>query len=308
MAGHGKLTRRGVLIGGAALFAAPAIVRNAFAQTGRRPKAIVDSQVNVWTGGKPPANRRQGNFIAADLIGEMDAQKVARAIIVPVSWNPDGIEAPLAAVKAHPDRLRVFGIYDLKAPPNQASIEALAKREGVAGIRLFLNSADGRAWMTSGSADWFWPIIEREKIPLMIYPTIMPALQEAIEKHPGMKLCIDSLAATPGKEGVAAFAQHDAVLALAKNPNVVIKASSIPQLSGDAYPFKALEPVLRKTYDAFGPERMFWGSDMTSLEPLKITYAQCIDSFTQLSWLSDKDLDLIMGQSIAKWMNWPLPA
>ena len=130
-----SVTRRRVLIGGAAAaFGAPLLVRNAFAQTGRRPKAIVDSQVNVWIGGKPPASRRQAPFLVTDLLQEMNTAGVTRAVIVPVSWNPDGIESPLAAVKSYPDRFRVFGIYDLNAPPTEASIKSLSTRDGVAGI------------------------------------------------------------------------------------------------------------------------------------------------------------------------------
>ncbi|MEZ2127826.1 MULTISPECIES: amidohydrolase [unclassified Sinorhizobium] len=300
--------RRSFLAGSATAIAAPLVIRNTFAQTGRRPKTIVDGQVNIWTGGKPPPTRRQTPFLATDLLTEMTAAGVARAVIIPVSWNPDGVESPLAAVRAYPDRFRVFGIYDLAAPPERASIDLLMKREGIAGLRLFLNSSKGQAWMTDGSGDWFWPIIEQRKIPLMIYPTILPALQQVIEKYPGMKLCIDSLGAIPGKDGLDGLARHDSILALAKFPNVVIKASGLPQQSASSYPFDNLTPYLRKTYDTFGPERMFWGSDITSLEPLKVTYNECIDSFTRLSWLSDRDLDLIMGRSISEWMGWPLPA
>lgn len=63
-------------------------------------------------------------------------------------------------------------------------------------------------------------------------------------------------------------------MALAKYPNVVIKAAGLPQQSVSSYPFENLDPYLRKTYDAFGPERIFWGSDITSLEPLKVAYNQ----------------------------------
>ena len=90
--------------------------------------------------------------------------------------------------------------------------------------------------------------------------------------------------------------------------HLVIKLVSLPYLSAEPYPYRNLQPILRRTYDAFGPERMFWGSDLTLLMPLKVSLKESVTAFTEeLPWLSDRDLDLIMGRAISKWLDWPLP-
>jgi hypothetical protein len=41
----------------------------------------------------------------------------------------------------------------------------------------------------------------------------------------------------------------------------------------------------------------------------KSTYGECVRAFTEeLTWLSDKDLALIMGGALSTWIGWPLPS
>ena len=61
---------------------------------------------------------------------------------------------------------------------------------------------------------------------------------------------------------------------------------------------------MHRVYDAFGPERLFWGTDVTRLP---CTWRQAITMFTEeLPWLSDADKDLIMGRALCTWINWPV--
>ena len=54
--------------------------------------------------------------------------------------------------------------------------------------------------------------------------------------------------------------------------------------------------------DAFGPSRVFWGSDLTRLP---CTYRECVTHFTEeLDWLSGNDLELVMGRAICDWIGW----
>src|SRR5207244_9441619 len=135
---------------------------------GRRAAHIVDSQTHIWSGGKPTPSQRQEPFLAQDLLQEMSAAGVERAIIITPSWNPSGNEYPLEAAKAHPDRFRVMGLFNVAAPPDAAALGAWNKREGMAGVRFFLGSAQARAWMTDDAADAVWPVLERGNSPTMI--------------------------------------------------------------------------------------------------------------------------------------------
>jgi predicted TIM-barrel fold metal-dependent hydrolase len=304
-----RWTRRRMITAGTAIAAASLITTAARAQFGRRPAYIVDCQVHIWDGGKPNPIQRQEPFLAQDLLQQMSVAGVDRVVIVTPSWSRSGNEYSLQAAKANPERFRVMGLFDITAPPDPSALENWKHQEGMLGIRLFLRSPEAQAWMTNGAADWFWPIVERAAIPLMIFPGNLTGFAAIAAKYPGLKFCIDSFGVPTGIRGLAAFAKYDDVLALARYPNVVIKAESVPFLSTEPYPYRDLQPILRRTYDTFGPDRIFWGSDLTLMMPVKSSYRDCVRAFTEeLTWLSDRDLDLIMGRAISNWIGWPLPS
>ena len=134
----------------------------------------------------------------------------------------------------------------------------------------------------------------------------IPTLQKIAEKHPGLKMCLDSFG-VPGLPGnpTKTFENFAAVAAMAKLPNVIVKCASIPFLSGDAYPYNAIWPYVKQTFDAFGPDKMIYASDVTLL---KGTYKDCVNVWTEYDFLTDADRTKIMSTNLAKWVNWPWPA
>src|SRR5690606_1028354 len=59
---------------------------------------------------------------------------------------------------------------------------------------------------------------------------------------------------------------------------------------------------LRKIFDAFGPQRMFWGTDLTRLSA---SYSEAVTMFTEhIDWLKGEDLDWVMGKGVCEWLQW----
>jgi hypothetical protein len=57
-----------------------------------------------------------------------------------------------------------------------------------------------------------------------------------------------------------------------------------------------------------GPERCFWGTDLTRLTETKgINYKQAIEHFTKHLGLNENQLEWIMGKGICQCLNWPIP-
>jgi hypothetical protein len=57
--------------------------------------------------------------------------------------------------------------------------------------------------------------------------------------------------------------------------------------------------------EAFGPQRVFWGSDFSRLP---CSYRQCVTHFTEELGLAEADKEWVMGRGLAEWLRWPLPA
>ena len=70
----------------------------------------------------------------------------------------------------------------------------------------------------------------------------------------------------------------------------------------DKYPFRNLHPYIRQAFDAFGPKRTFWGTDLSRLP---CTYQQGVTLFTEeLPWLKGQDLEWVMGRGVCEWLGW----
>ena len=80
------------------------------------------------------------------------------------------------------------------------------------------------------------------------------------------------------------------------------KVSALPSYSTAKYPYAELHGHIRRAYDAFGPQRLFWGSDQ-SRSP--IPYRQQVTMFTEeIPWLTASDKDWIMGRAVCEWLDW----
>jgi predicted TIM-barrel fold metal-dependent hydrolase len=105
-----------------------------------------------------------------------------------------------------------------------------------------------------------------------------------------------------GHKDDAAFATLPEVLKLARHPNVAVKVTGGPQYVTDGYPFRSLTPRYKAIYDAFGPERMFWGTDITRMP---CSWGECVSAFrSEQQWMPARDLELVMGASVAGWLGW----
>lgn len=270
---------------------------------------IVDSQVHIWTGHKPtnPAHRQVTDYTADQLLREMDEAGVDAAVIHPPGWDPNSNQLATDAARAHPDRLAVLGWFPLDTPESRTLIAGWKKRPGMLGLRFTFLQPHQRTWPTDGTMDWLWPAAERAGIPVgLACANFLPVVGQVAERYPELRLIVDHMGRAGGAKDEAAWADLGELLALAKYPNVGVKASGAPSYSSEPYPFRNIHRHLRRIYDAFSPERMFWGTDITRMP---CSWRQCVTMFTEeLPWLTAQDKELIMGRALCRWLDWKLPA
>jgi hypothetical protein len=83
-----------------------------------------------------------------------------------------------------------------------------------------------------------------------------------------------------------------------------VKLSSSPLFSSESYPFRDMTVHIRRLFDAYGPRRSYWGTDITN-SLAKATYRQRITHFTEeLAFLSEEDKDWVMGRGIMARLGW----
>ena len=269
---------------------------------------IVDAQVHIWGEGLPGnrAHRQITSYSKDDLLSEMDEGGVDAAVIHPPGWDPNSNALAVEAARQHPNRLSILGNFPLDRPESRDLIDTWKQQPGMLGLRFTFLQPHQRTWPTDGTMDWLWPAVERADIPVALAAAnFIPVVGQVAERYPGVKLVVDHLGRASGSQDAAAFENLPELLALAKYPNVAIKATGAPSYSSEPYPYRNIHTYLRQIYEAFGPERMFWGTDITRMP---CSWKQCVTMFTEeLSWLSAADLELIMGRAFCNWFDWQLP-
>ncbi|MGQ0569004.1 MAG: amidohydrolase family protein [Armatimonadota bacterium] len=142
----------------------------------------------------------------------------------------------------------------------------MAEPAGHLGLRYGFLQEPMRGWLADGTLDWLLAAAERAGVPIAMLATDSLAhIGRIAERHPGLRLTIDHL----GGRGGTTTLKDDAAM--------------------DHMP-------------AFGPTRMFWGTDITKMP---CSWRQCVTMFTEeLPWLPERDKDLVMGQAVCAWWGW----
>jgi predicted TIM-barrel fold metal-dependent hydrolase len=273
---------------------------------------IVDAQVHLWKAESPdwpwvPGRKPQlpEPFTIEKLLAMMGEAGVDRVVIVPPSWPGDRNDYAIEAAKRHPTRFGIMGRIPVEKPESAALLPKWREQPGMLGVRLTLHRAQA-ALLEKGSTDWFWPAAEKAGLPVMfLAPGNSPRFAPIAERHPGLQLIIDHMNLTLEIAQERKIKQAiDEVVALAKFPNVSVKVSSTPTYSSESYPWRDMAEHIKRCFDAFGPQRCYWGTDITNAFG-KSTYRQRITHFTEeLKFLSEQDKEWVMGRAILERLRW----
>jgi predicted TIM-barrel fold metal-dependent hydrolase len=263
---------------------------------------IIDAQVHLWRTGTPTIRHRKGPYLADEAVRGMDEAGVDGAILHPPYWDPESNEQAIEAVLAYPKRFAILGNFPLDKPESRALVPTWKQRPGMLGLRFYFTHPHDRTWPMDGTMDWFWPAAEKAGLPVaLLAGDWLPHFGRIAERHPGLNMIVDHMGAVRGATGDAAFPKMQELTALAKLPNVAVKLTGGPFYADDAYPFKSLHKHYHAMYDAFGPRRLFWGSDITKMP---CTWRQCVTHLQQIDWMTEADKKLVMGEAICDWIGW----
>ncbi len=259
---------------------------------------IIDAQVHIWAAARQRRPSAGACLHRGELLAEMDEAGVDAAVLHRPS---PGISARMRCARERPPRratrsavhpgpgaARPAGDQPSAARdlartsrPMRPALSAGARRPAI----LALRRHDGLALARGGRSR-----------PARRHPRL--ALPARAHPHrrapPNLRLIIDHCGVKRGGKGREAFAEVDAACALARFPNVALKATGAPCHSLLPYPFHDIHDGLHRLYDAFGPDRFFWGTDITRMP---CSWRQCITLFTEeLPWLQGPQMERVMGR------------
>ena len=105
------------------------------------------------------------------------------------------------------------------------------------GLRwALLHPAEQKA-LHEGTLDWIWPAAEKDGIPVATMGGLfLEQVPRDRRAHPGLKLILDHCGLNRHGQDEEAFVHLDELVALAKLPNVAVKATGAPHYSTQPYP------------------------------------------------------------------------
>jgi L-fuconolactonase len=215
---------------------------------------IVDSHVHLWNlerSGYPWMSGAFGaiarTFESAELEAELRTAGVDLAILVQADNSREDTELMLEIAAAHEWVAGVVGWTDLEHP------DALDV-DGLVGVRDLVHSMREPDWLLESDVQESLRLLAERGVVFELpdsYPGFLRHVPALAEAAPGLTIVVDHL----GKPPFDALAPWEAQLrAAAEPPQVVAKVSGL-WYAHDARP--AFEVAL----DAFGPERLMYGSD-----------------------------------------------
>lgn len=265
---------------------------------------ITDAQIHLWTNDQaPPHHWRAPNPIDKAL-ADMKEAGVDAVINHPATWDPGSNDYGVEASMRHPDKFATLGWFPLDETANESRVEEWLAKPGMLGLRFILALPENSERFETDALDWLWSAANERSVPVGVFvlPGQLSRLGEIATRFPNVRFLIDHLSVFPHVSLPEAAAHFDALTDLARFSNIGVKATAVPSMSNKSFPFGDTHALLRRIFDAYGAERMFWGSDITRL---RCSWRECVQQFTdELSWLKGRDLELVMGQAVRNWIGW----
>lgn len=202
---------------------------------------------------------------ADELLAEMDAAGVERAVLVPLSHHDEYVRD---CIDRFPGRFAAIGVQ----APGPVDVDAYRRRReegGLQGLRVFALGAGGEIdafpllaeLAARGDKLWFYGGSEQ-----------MSLLELALERLPELTVVLNHLGYWPtgfradqhGRirfEGAYSGEGLEAVMRLARFPRVFVLLAGMYAFATEPWPYADLRPVAAALLGAFGPERLLLGTD-----------------------------------------------
>jgi L-fuconolactonase len=273
---------------------------------------ILDSHCHAWRRWPylPPVPDEASRGTADQLLYELDTNGVEQALVVcaAIEKNPDNIEYVASARDLHPTRLRLVADLDCTwsttyhAPGSAGRLLELDDRYRLAGFAHYL-AEENDGWLLSGDADeLFAAAAERHLIVSLGATTNWQAdLRSLARRHPGVPILCQTLGGVRAEEGLDSPGLAD-LLSSRDVPNIYIKVAGFHYASarGWDYPWTDAIAVLARIFEAFGPERLCFGSDFPASTRF-CTFRQALAAVQgHCSFFSPQDLALVLGGTLAR--------
>lgn len=273
---------------------------------------IIDTHVHVWEIDPPryPIGPTAPSWSALpdepgtadELLAEMDAHGVDRAVLVQTSWSTWDNGYIADSVARVPDRFIGHGLIDPQNPDNAVQARYWVKERGLAGFRFHPMYYPHEQILLTPQNALLWEEIAALDVVIQFHLRAAQAEQVATiaQRYPHLRLILDHMGYPQPTEDPETF---QPILDLARFDNVCFKLSDVAGRSQQPFPYTDVHPFIRRLLDAFGSARTVWGTGYPGHHRAKHNWPTLAEELRLiregLPFLSEQDKERILGGTAA---------
>ena len=189
------------------------------------------------------------------LLFHMERSGVDKAVLIQYMGNTDNTYL-VECLKAHPEQLAAAMIVE---PTDDGERMRSWAAQGLGGIRL---APDSRAQAPDPLAQWRTATELGLVVSTLGSPETLLSMEflEVLDTFPDLQIVVEHLAGA-NQAAQPPYREYEQVFALASHPNLSIKLPGFGEFCELPHPFAQVPTLARMALEAFGPQRVMWGSD-----------------------------------------------
>ena len=271
--------------------------------------AVLDSHCHAWRRWpySPPVPDEGTRGTVEQLLYEMGTNGVEQAAVVcaGIENNADNLDYVALASERHPGQLHVLADIDCRwhatyhTPGSSERLRAAAGRYPLTGFAHYLGE-ENDGWLLSDEAARLFAFAAEQRliVSLSARPVWQQDLRALASRNPSVPVLCHALGGV--RAGDATGWELAEVLASAAVPNIYIKVAGFHYASERSwdYPWPDAVALLGWIFDAYGPNRLCWGSDFAASKPYT-TFRQSLEVVrTHCPFFTASDLRLVLGETL----------
>ncbi len=265
--------------------------------------SIIDAHLHLWqrTGStyawlNNVDNELQRDFGPEHVEGELRSAEVSKAILVQADDTYDDTAHMLAIAETHPWIAGIVAWVPLENPGEaERKIAEWSERyPAVRGIRQLIHDDPRPGLLDAPAVRETLGIIARHQLAFDVpdaWPRDLSSVKGVADQHPSLTIVVDHLGKPP-RQADQLSAWAETISELAQRPSIYAKLSGLHYLDDEQ-----LRQVWEIALEAFGPERLLWGSDWPMSLPHGGYHVHAQRLWGLLEELSDGERGAILGDT-----------
>jgi predicted TIM-barrel fold metal-dependent hydrolase len=269
---------------------------------------IIDPHVHVWKHDPKYPFAKDARVPGRDATPEMllelmKTNGVARTVIIQVIHYRYDNSYLADVLKRYPQYFQGVCRVDPLDPAAPDHLSRLAE-QGFRGVRISPAGNASGDWIAGPLMPPLWKRCEQLNVPMTVLTPVtrMPDVDKLASRYPNLTIVIDHMADSPLDQPQ----QLEKLIALKRYPKLRVKISHTWSLSKQPYPYLDAQEQVKRLYDAFGPQRLMWGTDWPVCEA-HTTYDKALTLVRDdMKFLNAEDKSWVLSRTVEQ--VWPFPA